>query len=502
MPTLWAVLEERTRGWSALARQALADTVWQDQVLGRFDRSGDPRALPYLYPYLRHHDRQVRLRTLAVAARVFAGAGGAALPHLAWFTENPDLFIRDRAVQVVASAMHGAAEAELLATLSPYGASANRFVRRQALTGMAAAAAATCSNAVVGTLERISSSLGEELPTTALAEVHAGHPTEAVWRRLVGEPNHDRAVDAAALLVRGAPEPWFDRALAEAFVPRFSNRLIGDERGHVIFRQRNAVLACGRGGRGRGMRGLVPMLGIGESCAAHAVLVAVHDLFDDADEAEQRPRLERSLASGALPEQRLATIALGRLLMASGDEAAIALLRERCASGSGALRAAAVQSLGCVARSSARRDLLELARPLLADGETAVAALRAIGLIALGTGDRDADRLVRDEMARWSALPRGRRHHRPLAACHWALGLVHLGTGDAAVLDALLPTFALPDVPAYRAYRSAASKAVSLVEHGEPWLTIAVAEPHTPSPERWGGGVYGPWTGLLTSLDP
>ena len=69
MKDVWNALEERTRAWDALGRQGLADAVWEDYVTLRFGRTGDPRALDYLYPYLNHARPDIRSHAIAVAGR-------------------------------------------------------------------------------------------------------------------------------------------------------------------------------------------------------------------------------------------------------------------------------------------------------------------------------------------------------------------------------------------------------------------------------------------------
>ena len=76
---LWKNLEEQSRTWDALTRQGLANAIWADYVTARFRRTGDPRTLD----------------------------------ALTYFTRNPDLFLKDRAVNVVAAAVTGSSAAPL-----------------------------------------------------------------------------------------------------------------------------------------------------------------------------------------------------------------------------------------------------------------------------------------------------------------------------------------------------------------------------------------------------
>ncbi|MFT5368524.1 MAG: hypothetical protein ACI8V2_003490 [Candidatus Latescibacterota bacterium] len=52
MGDLLKTLEEHSRTWNAISRQGLADGIWFHYVRARFRRTGDTRALEYLYPYL------------------------------------------------------------------------------------------------------------------------------------------------------------------------------------------------------------------------------------------------------------------------------------------------------------------------------------------------------------------------------------------------------------------------------------------------------------------
>ncbi|GEM_PF-7096115 len=69
MNDLWKNLEEQSRTWDALTRQGLANAIWADYVTARFRRTGDPRALEYLYPYL--SSACTRNRAIRIACDVF-----------------------------------------------------------------------------------------------------------------------------------------------------------------------------------------------------------------------------------------------------------------------------------------------------------------------------------------------------------------------------------------------------------------------------------------------
>jgi hypothetical protein len=106
MQDMWTALEERSRSWRALDRQALADGIWADYVTVRFSGTGDAQALQFLYPYLNHAEKGgKRTGAIAVAARVFRGCGPRAIGELDYLTRNTDAFLRDRAVHVVGAAV-------------------------------------------------------------------------------------------------------------------------------------------------------------------------------------------------------------------------------------------------------------------------------------------------------------------------------------------------------------------------------------------------------------
>ena len=153
MSDLWQALEERTDTWDALTRQGVADAIWRDYVTLRFGHTADPRALEYLYPYLNHCDRRVRLDAIDAASRVFKGTGPRVLEHLTYFTNHPDPFLRDRAVQVVGSAVYGSPDTTVLDVLAPYLSHANSFIRRLALAQLATAPTGQASGRVLAEIQ-------------------------------------------------------------------------------------------------------------------------------------------------------------------------------------------------------------------------------------------------------------------------------------------------------------------------------------------------------------
>jgi HEAT repeat protein len=211
MKDLWMALEERTRTWDALRRQGLADSVWRDYVSVRFRRTGDPRALEYLYPYLNHADQETRRHAIDAAATVFEGRGAGFINALGYFTTNPDLFLRDRAVIVVGAAVTGSRDEVILEALTPYLNSPNLFVRKLALVALGKAAAGQASARVLAQIRRVGQLPGprEDEVRLAIATAFAGRPTEEVWSLVAGpqqQEKTDRDAGATAVLARGASE--------------------------------------------------------------------------------------------------------------------------------------------------------------------------------------------------------------------------------------------------------------------------------------------------------
>ena len=57
-----------------ISRQGLVDSIWLHYVTARFGRTGDPRALDYLYPYLAK--AATRHQAVRVARDVFVDSNG------------------------------------------------------------------------------------------------------------------------------------------------------------------------------------------------------------------------------------------------------------------------------------------------------------------------------------------------------------------------------------------------------------------------------------------
>jgi hypothetical protein len=468
------VIEERTRAWNALSRQTLADDVWNHYVSIRFRRTGDPRALQYLYPYLNHADRSTRLHAIDVAARVFEGRGPASLDALDYFTKNTDLFIRDRAVLVVGAAVTGSRDDVILSTLAPYLNHRNQFIRKLALRVLGKAAAGLASEAVLAELLRVAklrASRPDEVEM-AVARVFSGKPTEETYR-FVAKPELLGRIDtgnteAVAVLVRGASDEWYERACKKIFEPRLHLRE-AEKRWMLPLAHRGGVEALGSAAPGRGMEALRKVLHLrGEHCSAHAMLRAAQEFFVGANPEGNREPLMELARTGDIHAQRVAAVCLGRLMMGLEDADSIAVIRGLCDARSKAVQSSALVGLGMAAKSTCDEGLRRLCLERSRDRETAVAALQALGMVFLGSGRSEVFCDVRLEADRRRAEPVQSRHYRrPLAACYIAAGRIYLGTGSIEPLEFLLDVLALPHNPRTAEYQWMAAKALNMIEFPE-----------------------------------
>ena len=471
---MWKTLEAQTCAWNALDRQGLADAIWEDFVSVRFGRTGDTRALEYLYPYLNRADRWTRLRAIEVAACVFEGRGPRALGPLDYFTKNPDPFLRDRAVQVVGAAVRGLREGIVLEVLEPYLNHPNRFVRRLALVELGRAAAGRASARVLAEIRRVAQASGspEREVDLAIATAFAGRPTEEVYGLVARPELADRIgtgnQKAVAVLVRGAPDAWYERAYEEVFRPRLH---AGDAAGwRAQFIRRDGITALIHASPGRGMGPLERMLHLRNSrCTGHALFCHAPICLAGADVGANREPLLALVRSGDVQAQRIAAVCLGRLVMGAEDGGAIEALRELCGARTLAVLAAALAGLGMAARSTCDEALRQLCLDRALNDETATSAIRALGTVFLGSGRADVFEEIRDRADFLRSRPvRGRKHCKPLAACYWATGMLYLGTGSMEPVDFLLDIFsARPASWAHDEYRWCAAKALVMVESSE-----------------------------------
>jgi hypothetical protein len=474
MRDLLNVIEERTRTWNALSRQTLADDVWADYVSIRFRRTGDPRALQYLYPYLNHADRSTRLEAIAVAGRVFEGRGPGALEHLDYFTKNTDLFIRDRAVLVVGAAVTGSRDDVILSALAPYLNHRSQFIRKLALRALGKAAAGLASEAVLAEIRRVAKTQGPRPDEVemAIARAFSGRPTEETYR-LVAKRELQARIDtgnteAVAVLVRRASDEWYERACREIFEPCLHLR--EREKGWMLpFAHRDGVQALGRAAPGHGMEALRRVLHLrGGRIPGYAMLRAAQEFFIGANPESNREPLIELARTGDIHTQRVAAICLGRLMMGLEDAESISVLRGLCDARSKAVQGAALVGLGMAAKSTCDESLRQLCLERSKDRETAVAALQALGMIFLGSGRSEIFRDVRLEADRRRAEPvRSRHYNRPLATCYATTGRIYLGTGSTEPLEFLLDVLAAPHSLRTGQYQWMAAKALNMIEFPE-----------------------------------
>lgn len=486
MKDMWAALEEHTRAWHDLDRQGLADAVWATYVTARYSRTGDVRALKFLYPYLNHSLRTTRLHAIEVAARVFHGSGPNAIGCLDYFTRNTDLFLRDRAVQVVGAAVAGWPAHVVLETFAPYLSHRNHFVRRQAVTALSRAAVGSADAGVLAEIVRVTAAVrldSDEL-ALAVARVFAGNPTEKAYELVVRpDARHNwRGADlAVGILLRNAEDEWYERGLREFFEPRLhadpdsgpwpaEDRL----RRWPQFVHRAAIEGLCRAAPGKGVKALERVLHLRHNaCTLHSLMAEAPKCFADAGVAANRDTLLKHLREGDVPTQRIGAQCLGRLLEGSEDEEATALLTNLTRARNRSVAAAAVAALGRTARSACDESLRGVCLELAAEGETATAGINALGMIFQGSGRADVLADLRDCAEAYRHRPeRGRKHCRPLAGCYHAVGLVYQGTGSMEPVDFLLDALAPMPVTCC-AYRSRAGHALVMIEF--PKKTVARA---------------------------
>ena len=470
MKDIWHALEERTRAWHALERQGLADAIWVDYVSTRFGRTGDPRALEYLYPYLNHAHRETRLHAIEVAARVFEGRGPRAIDALDYFTKNPDLFLRDRSAIVVGAAVTGSSDRILLEALAPYLNHQNQFIRKLAVEALGKAAAGRGSARVLEEILRVAEVTKARDVDMAIARTFSGRPTEEAYAHVAKLELVNRIdtgnQQAVAALVRGASDEWYERACHECFEPRLHASEVG---WRTNFVRRDGIGALSRAAAGRGMEPLNRMLHLrGERCTGHAMLHAAPGCFAGADPDANRTPLDDLTRNGDVPAQRIAAVCLGRMAMDVGDEESIGALRELCEANNKAVQAAALSGLGMAAKSTCDEALRKLCLDRASNSETAPAAIRALGMTFLGSGRSDVFSDFRTTADSHRVRPvRGKRHCKPLAACYEAAGLLYLGTGSTEAVAFLLDVLALPKTRRMDEYRWCAARALVMTEFSE-----------------------------------
>jgi len=507
MRSMWQALEERTRAWDAMRRQGLAEAVWADYVTVRFLGTGDPRALEYLYPYLNDADEGTREKALRVASRVFEGCGAEALGELDYFLRSHRPWLRDRAVRLVGAAMRGATPEAALCVLEPYLTHRNLFIRKQALRALGRALDGRADGAALEALRRTATTPGvqpSEL-SEAVAVAFSGHPTEETWR-MVREgaspagPEGDGHEQWLAVLARGAGPEWSERLWVEELQPwldelagkvvRYCTRNgVAQPTKTCCFERRSIAVAWCKAHPRQGVSAAGRIWPLrAEGTPSHAMMSYLQHVFGGADPLQSRERTMELASGGDAVGQRLAAVCLGRLVSGDGDEETIEFLRDLAERATPAARAGALAGLGMAARATCDDALLPLLLQHAGEPETAGCALRATGMVYLGSGRANVFRRLRE----LADVARACGSLRALEACYTAVGFLYLGTGSLEPVGFLLEAV---DAPRASRVREAAARSLVAVEFGEFALGRTVDPcPYYPDPCRY--VMCSPWPGL------
>lgn len=457
MADLLKTLEEQSRTWHAISRQGLADAIWFHYVRARFKRTGDTRALEYLYPYL--NNARTRHQAIRVACEVFEGRGPRALEDLTYFLQNPDLFIKDRAVNLVGAAVTGSSDDVILEALSPYLKNKNMFIRLQAVIALGKAARGLASERVYQVLLEVgeTTNITECDLTAAISTVYEGKANDEVYRRVV-KPETNWATcmndyggdsDKDSRMIDGADISWFERICEDIWDPMLKVEEEPEEVGRRWMRgirHREAAKGVSVAGAGRGMVALERILRVRQNGSAiRSILNMVPRCVIGAKVEDCFDPLMTFVKDGDVPTQRIAAVCLGRLMMGHDDDATIQTLADLCQAKNHAVRAAALRGLAMAARSTCDEALRGICKDLMDHPETAREAIRALGAIYLGSGRGDVFEDICGQATRLRSSPlRGKKHSKPLAACYFAAGLVYVGTGSMEPVEFLLDGVARP----------------------------------------------------------
>jgi hypothetical protein len=332
----------------------------------------------------------------------------------------------------------------------------------------------------------------------AIAKAFAGRPTEEVYT-LVAGPNDEEfrreyeIAYAISILVRGASDEWYERAYKEVFEPR----LHAAEQRLSYLIQRDGVEALCNAAPGRGMEALNRMLHLrNRRCTFRAIMSSGQKCFAGADPEKNRTPLMEMARNGDMQEQRIAAVCLGAMMMGAEDDEIIGVLRELCDAKSKAVQTAALSGLGTAAHSTCDEELRKLCLSRSAGGETAPAAILALGMIFLGSGRSDVFENIRAIAESHRRRPvRGKRYCKPLATCYWATGLVYLGTGSMEPIEFLLDILALPRVPRNHQYQWLAAKALVMIEFPKSATSLMLWDPQYMF-DLWERPVGSLWIGM------
>lgn len=482
MRDIWATLSERTQGWRALERQGVASSLWTPYVTARFARTGDRRALEFLYPYLSHCDAGSRQAAVGVACSIYQGRGPDAVADLDYFLQNKDSFIRDHAVDVVGAAVSGHTEHVVLEALQPFLCDRNHLVQRRAMTAMSQALEGRPSPAALAQIERVQREADADQGEVdeARARLFSGQPDEETWAALYrpDTPWWSGVDQIIGALVRGAGEDWYERAYRELYKPRLhAPPEVPGPRWGAQFLHRSSADGFCTASEGRGVRAIQRLLHLQNNAVTwRAVLARAPRCVVGGDRDADRKGLIEMARSDALQEQRLAALCLGRVTMGLEDEEAITLLKDLTSSRSLALRSAGLVGLGMAARYTCDEALRELCLEASVVEETARAAIRALGMIFQASGSFEVFDDIRSRSQDYQARPvKGRKQYRPLAQAYMSAGLVYQGTGSSGPFDFLLEALR-PTPQPWSLYAWAAGQALIWIEFPERTLNRAFGE--------------------------
>ena len=466
MADIFNILEERSRTWHALQRQHLAGIVWPGYVATRFGRTGDPRALEFLYPYLNHASRSTRLVAVRVAAKVFEGRGPRAIESLDYFTKHPDPFLKDRAVMLIGAALTGCRDEVILEHLASYLNHRNQFIRTQALVALGEAGMGQASQRVLTEIQRVASLPGPKAEdvTLAVARAFTGKPTEEAYHLTVRPEIPDRVhTDGgeyihAGILVKHASQEWYERACTDAFDPFL--HIESDQFWERIFAQRDGVDGLSEAGEGRGMDPLMRMWHLRSAGCAGNAMYRWHTVscFDGADRQANYGPIVELLRTSDVSGQRIAAVCLGKLMEGAEDAEAIELLVGLCDARNKAVQAAALRGIGMVAKSTCDERLRQICQDRAMEGETARDAINTLGSIFYGSARSDVFESLRQIADGYRNRPvRGKKHCGPLALCYRAIGWVYAGTGSTEPLEFFVDIVSRPRLRRYDEYQDYAA---------------------------------------------
>lgn len=461
-------LEKWTQAWPQAEREELGREFGIGWTALRYQGSGSMEGLEFLYPFLNDSNVSVKRRALDAVATIFSGTGVDGLEKLSYVSENRDLFVRDRAVSVIGSALKGEPVDVILDILRPSLTHRNNFIRGQATDALGRAGEGegwkdllpifaerltdpddfVASSAVEG-LGFAFSGIGDpdaialleplpSFPTVPKVEGEARRSWHFRWR--LHQARHDEAAMAIARIGSGSGE----EANAIALMLRYLHPEVPQEmgfEGQLI--QRKGVWAAAWLLEGSptqaldAMRFLLERPGAGEprqtrQIPRSAAIWSLPTTF----RASGREGIE---AAGSLLDEdghasiRTGMLSLGIAARGSCDDDVRAALAPYLTDGNGALRDVANIALGFAFQGSGDGDVYKLLRTTNLEESRGASTNYplSVGLLFQGTGDGPASHHLRDLVQ-----TERRRLRRHIAL---GIGLVHQGTSSPSAVEEMLP---------------------------------------------------------------